>query len=86
MTVFRDDDRDAVLDDRGVVADTGVFGINLHRAHEDHLMTRVNKWSAGCQVVQDVDHFIFLLVLCEKAKAIYGNSFTYTLLQEPDFD
>jgi len=45
----------------------------------------VGKWSAGCQVLQDPDHFKFLLTLCDRASVKYGNKFSYTLLEEADF-
>jgi hypothetical protein len=45
----------------------------------------VGKWSAGCRVMQDPDHFAFLLALPEKAKEKFSNSFTYTLPEESDF-
>ncbi|GAG43566.1 unnamed protein product, partial [marine sediment metagenome] len=47
--------------------------------------TVVGKWSAGCQVLQDAEHFAFLMTLCERARKKFGNSFTYTLLEENDF-
>ncbi|MDH4263851.1 MAG: hypothetical protein OEV78_12490 [Spirochaetia bacterium] len=61
------------------------FGVNIHRSHQQTAMTRVDKWSAGCQVFQDPEHFAFFLKLCDIAAAKYGNSFTYTLLTEEDY-
>jgi hypothetical protein len=85
VTVFRDANRDQFLDTTGVIEDTGVFAINIHRSNAYRASLQVGKWSAGCQVLQDPDHFTFLLMLCERAKSKYGNSFTYTLLEEKDF-
>lgn len=85
ITVYRDADRDDVLDTTGVPEETGIFGIDIHRANEAVPSIQVDKWSAGCQVVQDPDQFLFLLTLCDRAAAKYGNSFTYTLLTEEDF-
>ncbi len=85
ITVFRDANRDLVLDTTGMVEETGIFGTNLHRADAYRASLEVGKWSAGCQVMQDPDHFAFLLMLCERGAARYGNSFTYTLLTEEDF-
>jgi hypothetical protein len=85
VTVYRDANRDDVLDTRDMPEETGVFGIDIHRAHELHASVQVDQWSAGCQVVQDPDQFLFLLTLCDRAAAKYGNSFTYTLLEEADF-
>lgn len=85
MTVYRDANRDAVLDTTGVEEDTGMFGINIHHANAFRPSMSVDKWSAGCQVYQDPDHFAFFMTLCERAREKFGNSFTYTLLQESDF-
>lgn len=85
MTVYRDANRDRVLDTEDVEEDTGVFGTNLHRANAYRASLQVGRWSAGCQVLQDPDHFAFLLMLCERGAEKYGNSFTYTLLTEADF-
>jgi hypothetical protein len=85
MTVYRDANRDNILDTTGMTEETGMFGINIHRAHSHRPATVVGKWSAGCQVFQDPDHFQFLLALCERGKEKFTNSFTYTLLEERDF-
>ena len=84
ITVFRDSNRDAKLDTMGS-KETGGFGINIHRANAHRPSTVVGKWSAGCRVLQDPDHFQFLLTLCERGKEKFGNSFSYTLLEENDF-
>jgi len=85
LTVYRDANRDDVLDTTGMPEDTGLFGINIHRAHELNPSLQVDKWSAGCQVVQDPDQFQFLLTLCDRAAEKWGGSFSYTLLTEDDF-
>ncbi len=86
ITVFRDANKDRLLDTTGVDEDSGLHAINIHRASATRASTQVDKWSAGCQVFQDPDHFLFLLALCEKAKTKFGNSFSYTLLEDSDFD
>lgn len=47
VTVWRDADRDWVLGTAGPT-ETGLFGINGHKAGEDSKV--VERWSAGCQV------------------------------------
>lgn len=84
-TVYRDANLDAFLDTKGIKQDTGLFGINCHRSNAGRASTRVDKWSAGCQVLQDPDHFVFLMALCDRAAGKFGNSFTYTLLTHEDF-
>ncbi|MBN1377616.1 MAG: hypothetical protein JXA04_00105 [Gammaproteobacteria bacterium] len=85
IAVFRDTNRDAVIDTTGVKEETGINAINIHKSNAHRASTLVGKWSAGCQVFQDPDHFGFFLTLCERAKEKYGNIFSYTLLEELDF-
>ena len=85
VTVYRDGNRDGRLDTHGQPEQTGMFGINIHRASE-HPETRgrIGRWSAGCQVFQVAAHFDFFMRECDAAAAKYGNAFTYTLLDERD--
>ena len=85
-SVIRDFDRDARFDFESGREETGVFGINLHRASRYRESLNVDKWSAGCQVLCDPLQFNYLMEVCEKGKAAFGNSFTYTLLHQRDFD
>ncbi len=88
MSVYRDPDRDSDLDIQDAVSDTGFFGINIHRANESRASVQVDRWSAGCQVLQDPDHFAFLMQLCERQRQKFqsGDAFTYTLLEQLDFE
>jgi len=86
MTVYRDANRDSKLDTAGMEEDTGLHAINIHRSNADRASTVVGKWSAGCQVFQDPDHFLFFLALCGRASEKFGNKFSYTLLEEVDFN
>jgi hypothetical protein len=83
LTVWRDNDSDDELDFDGT-EDSGLHAVNIHRANPEVASVRVDKWSAGCQVIADPDHFDFLMTLCERGAAKFGNSFTYTLLEESD--
>ena len=84
IVVYRDNNLDDILNDV-VKTEQGMFGINCHRASKDYKSKTVDKWSAGCQVFQNPLHFKFFLTLCQFSKSIYGNSFSYTLLNEKDF-
>ena len=59
----------------------GIYGINIHRASATGTSNRVDKWSAGCQVIADKADFANLMYLAHTAASKYGNSFTYTLLE-----
>ena len=85
IRVWRDADRDNILE-TGTVDEGDHFGINLHRSNPKGASTQVDKWSAGCQVLQDTDHLTFLLRLCDRQVEKHNwDSFTYTLLEEKDF-
>lgn len=59
---------------------------NTHRASRLKKVLNVGKYSAGCQVIQDINDFEKILIpLCRKAKKIWGGVFSYTLLEENDF-
>ena len=78
VTVFRDADKDSVAEEQGK-EDTGLFGINIHRANESAESKNVDKWSAGCQVLNNPKQFKELIQACIKSGK---KSFTYTLLHE----
>lgn len=80
VTVLRDYDRDAILDFMNGKPDTGLFGINIHRASVDGKVLTVDKNSAGCQVFANVNEFNTFMQLCEVHRQHYGNIFTYSLI------
>lgn len=82
VTVVRDFDRDGQLDYHTGREESGIFGINCHRANAKRQSIQVDKWSAGCQVFADPSDFNVFLNICTEASGIWGNSFTYTLLNE----
>ena len=86
VTVYRDNNRDDKYDLDESKTDTGLFGINIHRAtgRAGGKSTRVDKWSAGCQVIADNDDWHLFLDICQTAREIHGNSFSYTLLESKD--
>ena len=84
VKVYRDGNKNEIYDMRADCVDSGVFGINIHRSNEFLKATFVNSYSAGCQVFADPSDFRKFMNLCEKQRELYGNSFTYTLLNESD--
>jgi hypothetical protein len=80
ITVIRDYDRNAVLDFKNGTPTKGMFGINIHRASLIGTTKQVDKYSAGCQVFANSNEFNEFMELCEKHSGLYGNSFTYTLI------
>jgi len=82
VTVLRDYDRNAVLDFLNGKPDIGLFGINIHRASENGTTKIVEHYSAGCQVFANATEYLLFMTLCERHKQLYGNQFTYTLIDE----
>jgi len=80
LTVIRDYDRNAILDFNNGREEKGSFGINIHKAGKDS--KDVDTWSAGCQVFQKSDDFETFMNLARKHRELYGNKFTYTLIDE----
>lgn len=85
VSVYRDNNRDNKLDRLADTIETGYFGINIHRASRNTLMPEVGAYSAGCQVVQDVNDFAKFMAVVKKSKDIYGNRFSYTLFTERQY-
>ena len=79
LTVIRDADRNGQLNFKGQ-EDTGYFGINIHRANQVGTTKVIDKFSAGCQVFASADDFKTFMDLCDRHSKLYGNSFTYTLI------
>ena len=82
VKIYRDGNKDHILDHDPETSISGYFGINIHRATKYGTSKKVDKWSAGCQVFANSDDFDLFLEICEKSASIWGNKFTYTLLED----
>ena len=80
VTVYRDFTKDGIY--QTDKTETGVFGINIHKAGVDSV--RVDDWSHGCQVFKRTQDFNAFMLLAKKAATIHGNRFTYTLIESKD--
>lgn len=74
---------------------TGLFGINCHRANINGQSINVDNWSEGCQVFQNEQilnpdnqqkcySFDYFMHLANLARVNWGNSFTPTFINESD--
>jgi len=85
VKVYRDNNKDGKYDMLEENVQEGIFGINIHKAGSRvNGSTQIDKWSAGCQVISKESDFNQLMELAHKAKNIYSNSFTYTLIESKD--
>lgn len=78
VVVYRDSDKDEFAEETATT-DIGLFGINIHRANPNLVSQLIEKWSAGCQVLNDPKDFEYLIKRCQASKQ---KEFTYTLLKE----
>lgn len=86
VKVYRDGNMDMIYDMYPETINEGLFGINIHRSNEGYTRQTVDMYSAGCQVFNDPRDFESFIRLCEEQAKIYGNSFTYTLIDEKDLE
>ena len=86
LKVYRDDNKDSTYNCLEEDVEKGIFGINIHRAtaKTGGKSTRVDRWSAGCQVIASNDDFAVFMKICRQARDAWSNSFTYTLLESKD--
>ena len=83
VTVWRDNDRDGQLTYGGQTY-SGYFGINLHHASYTGTSTQVDKWSAGCQVIANIDDFNRFMTIVMRQQQYHPTwtKYTYTLLTQ----
>ena len=85
VKVYRDNDKDGQYDMIEENVQEGIFGINIHKAGKFvNGSTQIDKWSAGCQVFSKESDFNEFMDVCRKASDVWGNSFTYTLIESKD--
>lgn len=86
VVVIRDYNRNNVLDFNNGKEESGMFGINIHRADSKGTTKTIDKYSAGCQVFENADDFDKFMDMAYKHKDLYGNKFTYTLIDERSYN
>jgi hypothetical protein len=86
MSVYRDNNGDQSIDADADTIQSGHFGINLHRANANYSSLRVDRWSAGCQVLASPEDFDLVMALANKSAVTYGQRFSYTLIEEGDLE
>ena len=84
VKVYRDNNKDMIYNMTPKSIDKGIFGINIHRSNKTCICDTIDKYSAGCQVFNDPVEFNAFMRLCETQRKLYGNTFTYTLINEED--
>lgn len=77
--VFRDNNKNNIIDYDPKKIYKGYFGIQIHRAGIAGNLVGVS--SAGCQVLKNKSDLEDLISLCKRDEAFYGNKFNYTLME-----
>lgn len=80
VEVWRDINRDTTYDE--LKKTKGMYGINIHKAGKSS--TWVNDWSGGCNVFKNEDDFNKFMGIVRNAAKVWGNKFTYTLIESKD--
>jgi hypothetical protein len=89
LKIYRDANRDEILNLNPAQITEGNYGINIHMAHPTVPLKRISGYSAGCQVVQDPPEYQRFMFLCgkqreeiNKLQRLGGDRFSYTLILE----
>ena len=83
IKIYRDSNKDEILDMSNDTVTEGWYGINIHKAGSDS--KNVDRWSAGCQVFKTSSDFNDFMKLVYRSEKYWGKYFSYTLLEEKDF-
>lgn len=80
VQVYRDSNRDEIIDCDPSTKQGGMYGINIHHAgHDSH---RVDRWSAGCTVLSNLSEWQIFMSIINRSADLYGERFTYTLIEK----
>lgn len=88
ITIYRDSNRDKILDMKPIKTTEGIYGINLHGANIwNDIIDSIGRYSAGCQVIaKKTQYEIFFNILQKQLLKGLGDEFSYTLFKSTDFD
>jgi hypothetical protein len=81
VTVMRDKDRNSYLD-FFAPTQTGLYGINIHKATIKNNQAEIGRDSAGCQVFMNINDYNDMMKMAETSRIKNGNTFTYTLIDK----
>lgn len=82
IKVYRDNNKDSILDLEPETIMEGYVGCNIHDSGFDVERTQVNNWSHGCIVFARPWEFTSYQFLIERASEEWGPFFTLTLLEQ----
>jgi hypothetical protein len=83
--LYRDNNRDAILNYNVPIHKGNWFGINIHSTRPGWNDPNIYNWSAGCQVQMKWEKHMDFINLCRYSSRYWGDIFTYSLLHENEF-
>ena len=83
VEVYRDNNKDQILDFNDATKEWGMFGVNIHKSGKVE-SEAVGRYSAACSVFKVEAEFMDFMQICYQAAIVWGNTFTYTLIKEAD--
>jgi len=89
VRVYRDNNKDNIIDIDNTTIERGYFGINIHKSKSSNILTDnngIDKFSAGCQVFHSINEYDTFINLCQTSATYFGQYFTYTLLTYKDLE
>jgi hypothetical protein len=86
VKVYRDGDKDEIVELDLDSLDEGMFGINIHKSSATEQIQDKNMFSAGCQEFMNSGEYdVDWMPIQYSAMKAWGNNFTYTLFLLEDF-
>lgn len=83
IKLYRDNNRDEVLDHVENTIHEELAGINIHHAGTDSKL--VDNWSAGCMVIANLEDWNEFYTIITQSAKLYGSIFTATIFTESQF-
>ena len=84
VKLWRDGNKDNVLDRKGKTYDE-LAGINIHHASAISTSSSIGQYSAGCQVIANINDWNEFISIVLKSADKFGKVFSYALFTESQF-
>lgn len=84
IKIWRDVDKNFKFTKGKDIVSTGWYGVNIHRMSDWKILTKIGRYSAGCNIIQNVKDFSNFLKIVKNSnhykKYRGGARFSYTLI------
>ena len=81
--VWRDNNKDSIINEYNTLTDSISWGIQIHRANSKFRSKRVHRWSAGCTVISDPSKYAIFMSIIKESIVLNPTwkTFTYTIIE-----